>query len=61
MNMSQRIRVRTQVVEMFFRNLMMDFKKDTLGRTVRLFQMPPKSYELEYKWTHSMAKGKRNG
>lgn len=23
----------------------MDFKKDTLGRTDRLFQMPPKSYE----------------
>lgn len=60
MNMSQRIRVRSQVVEMIFRSLMIDFKKDTPGRTGRLFQKTPKvrKKEVEHKWTHSMAKGK---
>lgn len=60
MNMSQRIRVRNQVVEMIFRSLMIDFKKDTLGRTDGLFQMPSKvmKTEVEHKWTHSIAKGK---
>lgn len=59
MNISQRKRVRTQVVGIFFRILMTDFKKDTLGRTDRLLQIKKKKVinkAVEYKWTLLMTK-----